>query len=305
MNKLKISQAKIKIPTEPPAIDTPDWLPTKLHALVFAAAARGSGKTVAVSNMLRMYRDADLAHKILVLCPTKDSNKYLWEGMVDDEDWYIEPTHNTVRTILTKLEKLSDEWQQWKKHMDLYKRFHAAQDISDLTDDFLIECLEAGILDSDEPPTYFAGTAPLPCVHLVCDDVQSTEILHPSSKNVLLHLAILHRHFARRMGVSLYFLTQNMSGQSAGIPKAIRQNISCTLLWGCRDISQFQKMSDEFGLEIDADTLMQVYRYATQGSKHDFMCCDWSRGQFRKCFDEIIDVNAFKNNKAVKTDKKI
>lgn len=55
----KIPQAAIKIPQEPPAIDTPDWLPTKLHTLTFAAAAKGSGMSIAVSNLLRMYKEAD------------------------------------------------------------------------------------------------------------------------------------------------------------------------------------------------------------------------------------------------------
>ena len=293
---MKIPQAKIKIPPEPPEIVVPDYLP-KLHGLFMYAAIRGSGKTVACSNLVRMYKEADLAHKIILINPTFASNKYLWEAMVDCEDVYLTPTHDTFKEVLKKCEKLAHEWREWQKAEILYNKLHEQLQkhkvMEDIDEGLLTEALECGLLDSPEPPTYWAGRVKHPIIHLVIDDCQGTALFQPSTRNPLMNTCILHRHVYERMGITIHCLLQNWTGIAAGLPRSLRLNLTCCCLWGLRDSQMLLRLCEEFSGEIQPEVFVNMYEYATKTDKHDFLMAEWSGNRFRKNFDEILDTSAF------------
>jgi hypothetical protein len=54
-------------------IQTAPYL-SKLHTVCIAVAKRGSFKTTAISNLLRMYKETGTMDRILILSPTFHSN---------------------------------------------------------------------------------------------------------------------------------------------------------------------------------------------------------------------------------------
>ena len=74
--KKKISYLDIRPPANSQAfaINTqPDFI--QLHALVLAIAPRGSGKTVALTNLLRMMKENHALDRLIVVSPTYGNNK--------------------------------------------------------------------------------------------------------------------------------------------------------------------------------------------------------------------------------------
>ncbi len=74
-----IAQADIQLPKKSKAfaIDTPPHLPN-LAALVMFVAKRGSGKSVAMANLARMYKEHKSVQRIFYIGPTFHSNKELY-----------------------------------------------------------------------------------------------------------------------------------------------------------------------------------------------------------------------------------
>ena len=170
--------------------------------------------------------------------------------------------------------------------------------IDEIPPKFLLECFEAGIFDVDteqikEPQAKYKHR---PVFHMVLDDCQSSRLFVSSTTNRFLNICIRHRHvgpmksLGEAIGVTIWVLIQNYSTQS-GLPKAIRGNCTNLLLFRMQDEKMLEKIMSECGGEVDKETFMKAYNYATQ-QPHDFLSIEFSPKKkeymFRKCFDEII-----------------
>ena len=71
----------------------------KLHQLQVVVSARGGGKTVWITNQLRMMKDMGCLDKVILVTPTYESNKAVFEGLpIHDE--IIDPNdHEAVQKI--------------------------------------------------------------------------------------------------------------------------------------------------------------------------------------------------------------
>ena len=71
-------------------IETPDSL-FEHHNLMLVLGKRQSGKSVFITNYLRMMKDADKADRIIVVSPTILSNKALLDSLDIEDDDCLDP----------------------------------------------------------------------------------------------------------------------------------------------------------------------------------------------------------------------
>jgi hypothetical protein len=118
--------AVIKLPKNSNAfaIETPDHLP-KLHQLCIANGKRGSGKSVAITNLMRMYKDnlgGDL--RIIVVSPTFGSNyKLLSELGINRNDVSEDPDDNLPEKIRKIADDERDDFLEWENLSNYYNEF--------------------------------------------------------------------------------------------------------------------------------------------------------------------------------------
>ena len=88
------------------AIETPDHLP-KLHQLCIANGKRGNGKSIAITNLIRTYKEelgSDL--RVIIVSPTFGSNyKLLSELGINREDVFEDPDDD----VPAKLIRIADD----------------------------------------------------------------------------------------------------------------------------------------------------------------------------------------------------
>ena len=104
------------------AIETkPDFI--KLNTLMVLNGKRGGGKTVGLCNFLREAKKENYCDKIIVVTPTYNSNKQIWDlADVQEEDVY-EPETGVIRQVLDKCNAEKAEWDQFLEKKELYKQF--------------------------------------------------------------------------------------------------------------------------------------------------------------------------------------
>ena len=75
----------------------------QLNAIILAIAKRGTGKTTAISNILRMMKDNNVLDRLILVSPTCPNNKhYSTELPLADEDM-IEPESYTAEVRMELL----------------------------------------------------------------------------------------------------------------------------------------------------------------------------------------------------------
>ena len=105
------------------AIETAPHLP-KLHQACVVVAKRGGGKTTAVSNLLRMYKETGAMDRILIVSPTFLSNKKLLEHLdIDENDVFDDPdAPGIVEKIKDIVNAERDEFLRWKQLKANYEK---------------------------------------------------------------------------------------------------------------------------------------------------------------------------------------
>ena len=63
----------------------------KLHQLMCVVGKRGSGKSVFVTNFLRMMKDQNCLDRLILVTPTYKSNKAIFNGLPVNEEDVIDP----------------------------------------------------------------------------------------------------------------------------------------------------------------------------------------------------------------------
>jgi len=118
----KEKKAVIKLPKDSNAfaIETLDHLP-KLHQLCIANGKRGSGKSIAITNLIRMYKE-ELGSELrcIIVSPTFGSNyKLLSELGINREDVFEEPDDDVPAKLNRIANDERDAFLEWK-HLNEY-----------------------------------------------------------------------------------------------------------------------------------------------------------------------------------------
>lgn len=292
----KLQNLSIILPKEPPKIEVPEFFP-QLPGLFGYFACRGSGKSTAMTSLLRRYKEVDRAQRILVICPTYDSNKYLYEGLVSPDDVYTDANQEALNDILSKVESDAAEWRMWQTHCLLWEAYKKDEQQyiygrkKQLDPELLREAVQCGIVEMEEKPTYKYGTCEHPVIHIVIDDCMSSQLFNSSTKvkNNLSNLCIKHRHYADRLGVTLHIALQAWKTNVGVLSRAIRSNLTCVVIWGIRDVKLMEDIHSEIGREISKEDFYKAYDYATSGEKWNALWVEFgSRVRLRRNLDTII-----------------
>jgi hypothetical protein len=229
MKTKKIFELKINPPKKSAfMIETPEHLP-KLHMRLLASGKRGGGKTVAVSNLVRMYLEQGILDRVLLISPTYWSNKEIFADINIAEEDIIEPTNVAVKTVTDKVEADKLEWEDFLVRLKKWKSYNKIMKsdtpIWTIDPEVMMDYLDLGFMDNPERPVWKYKVERLPRIFLIVDDSMGTELMNP--KSGLTNLCIKHRHIADGMGISIAMLVQSFSCQQ-GIARPIREN--CTFL---------------------------------------------------------------------------
>jgi len=287
---LKDKKYNIKVPPSNAfKIETPDDC-IKMHTITLAVAKRGTGKSVALTNLLRILRENNAMDRILLISPTYFSNKDLFDSIgIQEEDIFDEPNDKAIEDVIKIVEEENDDYEEYHSKMKRYKKLMGMLDrqvnIFEIPADLLLEFAES---DFQPPEHKYNGKKPV--IGLLLDDIQGSNLFRTGGK--FMSFAIRHRHVGKGLGCSIFMACQNYISP-ASCPRAVRNNLTHMLLFRNKDIKTLSQIASEFGGEIDEETFMSVYNEATRDSPHDFLFIDTSKkdshpSMFRKNFDRFI-----------------
>ncbi len=270
------------------AIDTkPDFI--KLNTLMVLNGKRGGGKTVGLCNFLNEAKREGYCDKIIVVTPTYNSNKQIWDiAGIEEEDVY-DPEPGAIQRVLDKCNAEKKDWDEFLEKKKLYKLFKkdGKKPVSMIRDEDLINYYVNGFYDN--PPEWKYNKEQPPRIHIVLDDCLNTPVMS-RPKEGLVNLAIRHRHIMDGLGCSLYILVQTYACQG-GVPRPIRENATHLLLFKINQEKQIQKIIEECDLEVPSEEFYEMMNYC-HSEDFQFLMIDFSAKcptkKYRKGFNEFI-----------------
>ncbi len=281
---------------EPKSIKVPPHL-YKLPMLATFCAVRGSGKTVAMTSLLRKYQEAGLCQRVFLITETYASNEHLFAGLVDPDDVWTASDPDALDQVVERLEEESAAWKAYKKDLDLYKRVkkqksrYVSGRVPHIDALLLGEAEERGLLE--HPPQYRYGNhVQHPAMFLIIDDAQGSRLMNDSTKRKisLTSIAIRHRHIADRLGVSILIAVQSFKSQSGNLSRSLRSNATLCCIWPMKDNKIIEEIAEELGREISKEVFNAIYAYATSGAPWNFLAISFAPTTFRKCWDEVLEI---------------
>jgi len=265
------------------------------HMVSLAIGKRGSGKTVAITNLVKHLK-YDI---IYVISPTFKSNSLLMTDLeIPDENVWEDPDDpNVVSDIIQRVEEERDILEQYLEDMKEYKMFLKMLKNKNtmVSDEMLFKFFPEGEL---EPPKHMYGGRN-PFIGLLIDDCQSSKLF--SNKRIQ-NLTIKHRHIGAfsnnrpSIGLSMFFLVQNYKSKSGGLDRAIRNNATNALIFKSKDEKELEFIASEMSGEVSKDKFMQAYKYAVNDGDHPFLFIDLHKkknhpSMFRSRFNKFLLVD--------------
>ena len=258
------------------ACETPPYMP-KAHMLCAVIGKRGSGKGVAVTNLIEKMRIVD---RLIIVSPSIQSNKALTDrlkGMiVDPSDLYPNVDDISILDdIVRKIEKERDDLEEYRDKMKQYKRLMNARKnqnpLFHLQDDDIFSEKRF------EPPYHKWGGAS-PCIFIWFDDILGSAIMSGRGAKQLAKLCMYHRHLGQfknggAIGCSMIFCAQSYKSAQGGLSKTLRNNLTLLLLFSTKSSKELAEVAEEASGEIDEETFYRVYDAAIQ-QPHDFLMID-------------------------------
>jgi len=280
-------KAVIKLPKNSNAfaVETPDHLP-KLHQLLIGSGKRGSGKSIAITNLIRMYKEelgSDL--RVIVVSPTFGSNyKLLSELGIDRADVFEEPDDDVPAKLHRIANDERDAFLEWRHLDQCYNEFIKrikGQHIGSIEqfDEYMLQYYNPLTNQFERPKPkykcYLKGKPPV--LFTFIDDAQGSKLLSTNKK--MLQLCLRHRHLGQMpaptggaVGMSLFVSTQTFKSQG-GLNKAIRSNCTALICFKTQNMSELQQIAEAFSGEIPVDRFFELYKQATE-KPLDFLFVD-------------------------------
>ena len=262
----------------------------KLHQNMIFVGCRGSGKGVAMSNIIRMLP----FDRVLIISPTVQSNKELLKDLnINEEDVFDPDNKSAIQEVIDIVDKERDDLERYRYEMKLYQKFLKLlkEQTSIIPDEMLETFFREG--DFKEPQHKYNGREPI--IALIVDDCQSTPLFRDRKFQ---NLVIRHRHVGQfkeggALGISIFTCIQNYTSQG-GLPRAIRGNVTSMCIFSIKDEKQLDQIAGECSGEVDKTKFMEVYKTAIRDNlNHEFLFVDFNKksnhiSQFRRYFNEYI-----------------
>lgn len=285
-----------KFPTELPkkgafTIETEDDYP-KLHTLCVASGRRGGGKSVAISNFLKRCKGKHYYDKIILITPTYNSNKMIWDICDIQEEDVIEPDVNAIKTVIKMINSEKEEWDSFLDKKRKYEEFLRDKDgsLQNLNAKRLLNYYHLGFLEPNvtKPEWKYPVEQP-PRIAVVIDDAMGTDLLAKRSAG-LINFCIKHRHISDGLGCSIFMLVQSYKAQG-GVNRAIRENTTHLLLFKVNDFNQIKAIKEESDLPVTDEEFEDMCSYA-HAKPFNFLMLDFAAKcetkRYRSGWDEYI-----------------
>jgi hypothetical protein len=299
------------------AYPTANHLP-KLHQCMILNGKRGSGKSVAATNLLRMYKQTGTMQRILILSPTFNSNYKLMEDLdININDVFDPEDPDVIQKITAVVEGERDDYIKYITLKENFKIFMKSlkgkkpidflnnDEIDDSFLDYYDSESDSFKIPKPKYKCYDESPSRPPILSMLIDDCMCTKLFNDRK---FPSMVIRHRHLGAlptggAVGLSLFICIQSYKA-SSGLPKVIRNQSTSICLFRTKDRSELKQISESFSGEIDPEKFEILYNYATQESPHDFLFVDLhskkeQESMFRKNFDQYIIYNS-ENNEVVK-----
>ena len=268
-------------------VKTPDYTP-KLHGLFLFTGRRGGGKGVAMTSLLRHYRQHGCADRIFWISPTIGSNKqFLDELGVHDHDRFDACDNGALQTVVEAVEEESTAWQEYLGKMKAWQRVHQVKDVGDLEPEVLKYADQAGLLEgsSVEPQSRYMHK---PVLHCVIDDCMGTPLMSGGSRSKLVNFCIKHRHLGEGLGCSLWICVQSWCALGS-VPRSIRENATGVAIFNTPQAKQVAIMAEELSDRRGEDLFLDCYRRATEPD-HGFLFVDFTSktARYRANWNKVL-----------------
>lgn len=285
--------------------ESPDGLPTLDKApLLSACGSRGSGKSMTMTNLLRLYQDYPQKDgkktwdRVFVVSPTYEENAHYWKFLdIDDDDAYLTPSINSINEVVAKIDEDIEEYKEYlEKKQEAIKVLKKLMEygIERLTDRELLLLYEINF-DIKNLTWKYDREVP-PCFCLIIDDCSHSKIFSNSGTNKFSNLALRNRH----KNTTIAMMVQSYK---TGVPKFLRQgNLSCLMLWRIYDQKLIDDIYQEVSNDLTKDEWEKLFQYATDdehGHSHLTIFFDLPKneGKYRKNLNEIISIDDVKKLK--------
>jgi hypothetical protein len=302
-----VPEAKIKVVTGTAfQTETAPHLP-KLPMMCLANGKRGSGKSTAVTNLLRMYKETGTMDRVLIISPTFNSNKKLMAQLdIKEEDVFSDPDEpGLIQKIIAVVEAERDEYlrylhlrNHYQKIMKMIRTGQVPMNPEDF-DDYLMSYYDPvnNTFSMPKPkyPRYEQGKPPI--LALFIDDSMCSKLM---TNRKFPALIMRHRHLGDfptggAVGLSVFIALQTYKANS-GVPKCVRNQATSICLFRSKDKSELKGVAESFSGEIETETFLELYEKATAESPHDFLFVDLHKkkeqpSMFRRNFDEYLIVD--------------
>jgi len=287
---MKLSVDEIPIPRgyiHPPA---PDERLPKHEFTMGLIAPKGSGKTTLIVNLLKFYKG--YFHNILVFSPTVASDEK-WDlvkqlPLLGDnkplKDW-IKKMEKKNKKEFSIVEKPSPE-SAFEGLIStaplLDKKIPEDNFFSDYDEDGLRSIMEeqmmiVRLLKEHGKSKHLANR-----VLMIFDDLVGSSLFSNARQNAFKMLNTNHRHYS----ASIFMVSQAYKE----IPKTIRTNFSCLIIFESPNDKEIQAIYEENSLYLKFPQWMEAYQHATDGD-HDFMFINYQkpkRLRLMKNFDQVL-----------------
>lgn len=285
--------------------ETAPHLP-KLPIMCIANGKRGSGKSTAITNLLRMYKESKTLDRVLVVSPTFNSNKKLMNQLdVKEEDVFIDPDEpGIIEKLVAIVDGERNDYLRWKHLKDNYDRImkHIKSGLIPMDtvdyDDYLMSYYDVAnnTFRMPEPKYERYKEGKPPVITLFIDDCLCSKLM---TNRKFPNLIMRHRHLGDfpqggAVGLSIFIAIQSYKAQS-GLPKCIRNQATSICLFKTKDKTELKQIAESFSGEIEIETFLNLYEIATD-EPHSFLFVDLHKkaeqsSMFRRNFDTYLIVS--------------
>jgi len=285
-----VNIVKTKLPNKGAfTIETKPDFP-KMHQLHISSGLRGSGKSISTANYLRECKNHYYIDRILLITPTYNSNKLIWDICdIKPEDVY-DIEKGVIKKIMNEIEQEKEQWDQFVADLDKYNKYHTKHKYKEFIDDnTLLEFAENNFFE--QRPVWKYPKEQPPRIAVILDDCLSTPVMARPTEG-LVNLCIRHRHIAKGLGCSIFMLVQTYCG-IGGLSRIIRENATSLSLFKINDKDLIAKVYKECDLEIPYEKFLEILHFC-HSEKYQFLFIDFSpkeeKYRFRKGYNEIIQI---------------
>jgi hypothetical protein len=261
-----------------------------LHHLCACIGGTGSGKTTKMLEFLNWYDKAGAFDRLIIFSPTADKDAKMKRYITDEHNfevsYYPQYTDTIMREEVASMEADIEEWRQFLKQKEAYKKYLRVKDVDELD----LDDLEALYSIDFEKPQWKYKKEHYPSFAIVIDDhVGKKGVFGANCTGYLSEVCVVHRHIS----LSVYLLSQVFTNF---IPKQYRGGIiNMWILFSTKSQKHKESIAEQVANKVDTETFLKVWDYATKDSPHDCLVVDYKAPSidymFRKGFDKLIQLN--------------